>query len=137
MTDISRRHFLKLSLLVPLALSTKLQVEPEKFEIISDSHKFKTIDQIAFSPSKAWEEMGKRAMEGYVEGVQAHSLPWDEMPKGLKVTEVEWTTRPVRQWGNPYLKPKYGIEALDRPSVISPENREVLKKLAEIRNASS
>lgn len=75
---MNRRDFLRLSLLVIPALSLNLQLEPEKFEIISPSETFnKAFEKMPEAFLEGYK-MGQRTIEGYVEGVQGHnqSVPW-------------------------------------------------------------
>lgn len=87
---MNRRNFLRLSLLVPVALLTKLQVEPEKFEIISPSETYlKAFEKMPEAFLEGYK-MGQKTMEGYAEGVRVY-------PASIKCWDRALTDEEIRE----------------------------------------
>ena len=88
---MKRRDFLKLSALIIPALAVNLEVPGQETEIISPS---KTFEKAYSKTSEAFQkgyEMGKRAMEGYTEGVQTYNIPSDRD----EADEAKWKFKPL------------------------------------------
>lgn len=89
---MNRRNFLKLSLLVLVALYTNLEVSAENLEIISPSETFKELYEEGHKRLIDAYETSQQMMKGYAEGVRADSIPWEEMPERLETIELEWSS---------------------------------------------